>query len=297
MITHSSQIKNFTIIGSGTLGARIGLRAALSGYRVMMYDINEASFSRAKKDFQRIKMLLYRKGEMSPEHFDELTECISYTTDINLACRSTDFISESVLEDVNLKKKVWKQIGEIVPSHSILTTNTSYLLPSWFAKESGAPERFCAFHFHDVFTARVVDIMPHPGTDPALISLLQEVGKQLSQIPVVIKKETQGYIFNKMFGSILMTAGSMWANGIASVEDIDRSWMGNYGMRIGPFGMMDEVGIDTVYHVAKGMKENTDPVFIKNIEKMINNGNLGIKTGKGFYIYPHPQYKNANFLN
>jgi 3-hydroxybutyryl-CoA dehydrogenase len=296
MITHSSQIKNFTIIGSGTLGARIGLRAALSGYQVIMYDINDSSFARAKKDFQRIKSLLDRKGEISQERFDTLTESITYTTDINLACRDTDFISESVLEDVNIKKVVWKQIGALVPSHSILTTNTSYLLPSWFASESGAPDRFCAFHFHDVFTARVVDIMPHPGTDPALIELLEDVGRKLQQIPVVIKKETQGYIFNKMFGSILMTAGSMWANGIASVEDIDRSWMGNYGMRIGPFGMMDEVGLDTVYHVAKGMDVNTDPVFVNKIEEMINKGSLGIKTGKGFYTYPHPVYKNANFL-
>ncbi|NNF36803.1 MAG: 3-hydroxybutyryl-CoA dehydrogenase [Saprospiraceae bacterium] len=297
MITHSSQIKNFTIIGSGTLGARIGLRAALSGFKVVLYDIHESSFTRAKKDFQRIKILLNRKGELSPERFDELTESIIYTTDINLACRNTDFISESVLEDVQLKKEVWKKIGDLAPAHSILTTNTSYLLPSWFAKESGASERFCAFHFHDVFTARVVDIMPHPGTDPEIIEVLRDVGKQLHQIPVVIKKETQGYIFNKMFGSILMTAGSMWANGIASVEDIDRSWMGNYGMRIGPFGMMDEVGIDTVFHVAKGMDVNTDPVFVKKIEEMINNGSLGIKTGKGFYNYPHPQYKNANFLS
>ena len=296
MTSISHNIHHFTIVGSGTLGARIGLRAALSGYQVTLYDIDEAAFERAKRDFQRIKKMMVRMNQMSASEFDTFQSNINYTTDLSEACQKADIISESVIEDVELKKKVWKDISTLVKDTAILTTNTSYLLPSWFAEASGAPARFCAFHFHDVFTARVVDIMPHPGTDPEIISILYDIGKKLYQIPVVIKKETQGYIFNQMFGSILMTAGSMWANDIASVEDIDRSWMGNYGMKIGPFGMMDEVGLDTVYHVSKGIGQIADPIFIKKVKKMIDSGQLGIKSGKGFYDYPNPQFKSRDFL-
>jgi 3-hydroxybutyryl-CoA dehydrogenase len=296
MIPAIKNIQKFTVIGSGTLGARIGLRAALSGYDVTLYDIDEGAFARAQKDFRRIRNMMIRMNQTTGAAFDDLHSRMVYTTDLKEACNTTDFISESVIEDVELKKKVWRDIAPLISDTAILTTNTSYLLPSWFADESGAPGRFCAFHFHDVFTARVVDIMPHQGTDPKIISILQDVGKKLHQIPVVINKETQGYIFNKMFGSILLTAGSMWARDIASVEDIDRSWMGNYGMKIGPFGMMDEVGIDTVYHVSKGMDSDADPTFLAKIKEMIEEGKLGIKTGKGFYQYPKPAYKESSFL-
>jgi 3-hydroxybutyryl-CoA dehydrogenase len=296
MIIAPEKIKNFTIIGSGTLGSRIGLQAALSGYQVTLYDINEDSFNRAKKDFSRIKSLLVKYGRENDASFDKKTSHIIYTTDLEQACINADFISESVIEDISLKKKVWTEIGQLCPEHTIPTTNTSYLLPSYFATESGRPEMFCAFHFHDVFTARVVDIMPHKDTDPAIISLLKEVGYKLNQIPVVIQKETPGYIFNKLFGVILTTAGSMLAQGIADVEDIDKSWMGNFNVRIGPFGMMDEVGLDTVYHVAKNMDFTGKEPFMHLIKKMLADGKLGIKSGSGFYSYPNPSFKNKNFL-
>ena len=297
MIPSADTIQKFTIVGSGTLGARIGLRAALSEYEVILYDINKDSFQRAKRDFQRIKKMMVRHGQIDEARFDELCGSIQYTTDLNEACKHTDFVSESVIEDVALKKKVWSEIAPLVKDSTILTTNTSYLLPSWFALESGAKERFCAFHFHDVFTARVVDIMPHENTDPSLIPVLEQVGRRLHQIPVIIKKEVQGYLFNQMFSSILMTAGKMWANDIASVEDIDRSWMGNYGMRIGPFGMIDEVGVDTLYHVAVAVNQDNDPAFMKKIKKMMDNSLLGVKSGEGFYQYPNPSYKNNDFLS
>lgn len=111
------------------------------------------------------------------------------------AVDDADFINESVTEEADVKKKVWRQFGKIAPKKTIFTTNTSYMLPSMFAEDSGRPTRFCAFHFHDVFYSRVVDIMPHPGTDPSLIPLLEDLGRKLNQVPVTLKKRESRLYF------------------------------------------------------------------------------------------------------
>ena len=191
------QIKNITIIGTGTLGSRIGLQAAVSGYQVTFYDITEPILDQAKIVMDKIMRQLIKGNLITEEKKSEALTRMYYTTDLRQALNNCDFISESVTEELAIKEKVWKQIGELAPAKTIFTTNTSYLLPSQLATISGRPEKFCAFHFHDVFYARVVDIMPHPTTDPSLIPLLQEVGKSLNPVPVMVKKESPGYIFSK----------------------------------------------------------------------------------------------------
>ncbi|MEO1624449.1 MAG: 3-hydroxyacyl-CoA dehydrogenase NAD-binding domain-containing protein [Bacteroidota bacterium] len=289
-------IKKVLIVGAGTLGSRIGLQCAISGYKVVMYDIDASSFERARKSNKRLLNWVTKQGWLNPKRHEEVLARIRWTMDPEDAARDVDFVSESVLERPDVKKKVWKEFGPLCPEHAILTTNTSYLLPSMFAEESGSPERFCAFHFHDVFQANVVDVMPHPNTADWIPPLLMQLGKKLHQIPVMIEKETPGYVFNKLFGATLMTAGKMLADGIASVEDVDRSWMGNFNMPIGPFGMMDEVGLDTVWHVATNFKQDAYAGFIALVKEYMDAGKLGIKSGEGFYTYPRPSYKDENFL-
>ena len=170
------------------------------------------------------------------------------------------------------------------------------MLPSWFAEASGAPERFVAFHFHDVFQARVVDIMPHPGTPAWINSVLYDFGLKLNQIPVFIKKETSGYVFNYMLASLLNAAMTMLSRGVATVEDVDRSFMGNFGMKVGPFGMLDDIGLDTVWHVTKNNNNPALEPLLAMLDEYIQAGKLGVKTGEGFYSYPAPAYLQPEFL-
>ena len=205
--------------------------------------------------------------------------------------------SESVTENPSIKEKVWKQFGEIAPVKTIFTTNTSYLLPSQFATLSGRPEKFCSFHFHDVFTARVVDIMPHPGTDPNMIPLLFDFGKKLNQVPVLVKKESPGYIFNFMLMALIGAAGRLKTKEIGSIEDIDKSWMVNFNMPMGPFGILDNIGLDTAWHVTKDRDDHPSQSFAALLKTYVDQGKLGEKTGEGFYKYPNPVYKDADFLS
>jgi len=244
----------------------------------------------------KITQQLIKSNSLTEEKRLEAFNRIRYTTDLQNALFDCDFISESVTEELVIKENVWKQIGEQAPAKTIFTTNTSFLLPSQLANISGRPQKFCAFHFHDVFYARVVDIMPHPTTDPALIPLLQEVGKTLNQVPVIVKKESPGYIFNFMLMALLDAAGKLKTKDIASMEDIDRSWMVNFHMPTGPFGIIDNIGLDTAWHVVKEREDKASQAFAKLLKEYINQGKLGEKTGEGFYKYPNPAYRHPEFL-
>ncbi|MBL7874439.1 MAG: 3-hydroxybutyryl-CoA dehydrogenase, partial [Cyclobacteriaceae bacterium] len=149
-------IKNITIIGTGNLGSRIGLQAAISGYTVVFYDISDSILSNARASIEKISAQLIKASLITETKKSEAFDRITYTTDLQKSLADCDLISESVTEDLVIKEKVWKQLGELAPSKTIFTTNTSYLLPSQLATISGRPEKFCAFHFHDVFYARVV---------------------------------------------------------------------------------------------------------------------------------------------
>lgn len=283
-------IKKILVVGAGNLGLRIALRCAIDGYDVVMYDVNEDILLKAQKVQAKILNSLVNQGVVRKEWAEQIHNKIKISTNKADACKNIDLVSESVTENYEIKMKVWAEFAPFFEKHSILTTNTSYMLPSHFAEASGAPERFCAWHFHDVFFANVVDIMPHEKTDEKICEILMEFSKTIHQIPVFIKKESHGYIFNAMLMAVLGAAGNLLTKDIASVHDIDRSWMGNFKMAIGPFGMIDQIGLDTAWHVVSTMKDEKSQRFAVLLKGYIENGKLGIKTGEGFYSYPNPLF-------
>ena len=290
------EIKNVLILGAGTLGSRIGLQAAISNYNVVVYDIHKSALQQSLKVMEKVLKYAAKMRMINEEDKPQILSRIKFTTNARDAVKDADIISESVTEEPSIKEKVWKQFGELAPGKTIFTTNTSYLLPSQFATISGRPEKFCAFHFHDVFTARVVDVMPHTGTHPDIIPLLFNFGKKLSQVPVLVKKESPGYIFNFMLMALIGAAGRLKTRDIGSIEDIDKSWMVNFNMPMGPFGILDNIGLDTAWHVTKDRDDGASKSFATLLKTYVDQGKLGEKSGEGFYKYPNPAYKNSDFL-
>ena len=290
------QITTFGILGAGTLGWRIGLQAAISGYEVLMVDLSPEVLAKAQHAQAGLLGKLVKHGRVSADEEAAVLARIAVTTDGAAFAKTVDFVSESVTEDIELKKRVWAGYAGMWKPGTLLTTNTSYLLPSQMAEASGDPTNFCAFHFHDVFEARVVDVMPHSGTDGKWVSELMDLGKRLNQIPVHVQQETPGYLFNHMLMAYLGAAGQLLAQGKASPQDIDRSWMGNMGTPLGPFGMMDQIGLDTVRHVTGARTDRRSRAFLEVIEPYVAAGKLGVKTGVGFYDYPKPAYRDPDFL-
>lgn len=290
-------IQKICILGAGTLGSRVALQSAISGFQVSVYDITQKALDFGRKTMEKILRQLAKSGQLDETLIPGIFSRIQFTLDPVEAVNDADFINESVTEEVAIKKKVWRQFGEIAPEKTWFTTNTSYLLPSMFAEESGRPSKFCAFHFHDVFYSRVVDIMPHPGTDPTMIPMLEDLGRKLNQVPVLVKKENPGYIFNTMLMALIGAAGKLLTREVGSIEDIDRSWMVNFHMPMGPFGILDSIGLDTAWHVTHKMPDAASQAFAALLKTYIDQGKLGEKSGEGFYSYPNPTYKKQNFLS
>jgi len=289
-------INNILILGSGTLGLRIGLACALNNYKVTIYDIDEKAFASAKKIQTNLLKTLVKAQTYTQNQADAAVRNLRFTTDAKDASKDVDLVSESVTENIAIKKKVWQQFGALCPDKTIFTTNTSSLLPSLYADDTGRPKRFCAFHFHDVFYANVVDIMPNAKTADWIIPLLQEFGKSIQQTPVVVKKESPAYIFNAMLIALISAAGALVTYDVASIEDVDRSWMGNFKMLRGPFGIIDEIGLDTAWHVTEPNKDERSKRFAALLKTYIDQGKLGRKTGEGFYKYPNPRFMDTDFI-
>ncbi|NLV17616.1 MAG: 3-hydroxyacyl-CoA dehydrogenase [Syntrophomonadaceae bacterium] len=299
----AEDIKNILIVGSGTMGKHIGLQCALFDCDVVFYDIEAELLEKARVHIGKIAARLVRQGFVTEEQAKKALESMSFTTDTSQACKGTALVSESVPESVALKQKVWKQLDEYLPADAILTTNTSTLLPSQFADASGRPDRFLAWHFHlPSFTANVVDVMPHAGTDPEVTQTLMEFSRRIQQTPIFIKNEFPHYVYNRMFTALLSAAEELVVNDVAGVYDVDRAWMTIMNVPLGPFGMMDSLGLDTTLHVTRESL-NLDPEnetlkkSVQFLQEKCDKGELGMKTGKGFYTYPNPEYASPDFIH
>jgi 3-hydroxybutyryl-CoA dehydrogenase len=293
-------IKTILIIGSGNMGQQIGFQCAASGYTVVMYDIGADLLDKAIDRMAKLAKTYVGAGRLTPEQSKAALKRIRTTTDAADAGKNADFVSESVPEDPNLKGEVFAKFNAICPPHTIFTTNTSSLIPSMFASATGRPDRFAAFHFHDTRVTNIVDIMPHSQTSPETVELIKTFAESIGQIPIMLHKENFGYVFNAMLMDLFKAAQTLAASNVASVEDIDRSWMGVMHTLMGPFGIMDSIGLDTVWKVtdywAKVLK---DPQQIANaafIKPYMDRGDLGVKSGQGFYSYPNPAYARPDFI-
>ncbi|MCX5882014.1 MAG: 3-hydroxyacyl-CoA dehydrogenase NAD-binding domain-containing protein [Deltaproteobacteria bacterium] len=157
-------IRKILIIGAGTMGQQIAFQCAISGYKVVLYDVEPAIFEISMKRIAKLAGSFRNSGRLTPEEAEAALKRIRFSSDPEDAAKDADFVSESVPEDPALKAKVFSQFNLLCPAHTIFTTNTSTLIPSMFAEATGRPDRFAAFHFHDTRVTNIVDIMPHADT-------------------------------------------------------------------------------------------------------------------------------------
>ena len=294
------QIQRVLVIGAGTMGQQIALQCAMHGYAVNLYDIEPAMLETATAQIKMYADHLLAQQRLTEAEARATLARITTTANPQEAAQA-DLLSESVPEDPELKGRVLAQFNELCPAHTIFTTNTSFLLPSMFAKATGRPARFAALHFHQVvWDSNVVDIMPHPGTAPETVEVLQTFARRIGQIPIILEKENYGYVFNAMLSALNGAALALAANNVTSVEQIDRAWMGVMKMPIGPFGIMDLIGLKTVWDITEYWAKTLDDAQLQAnadfVKRYVDQGHLGIKSGQGFYTYPDPAYQQPDFL-
>jgi 3-hydroxybutyryl-CoA dehydrogenase len=170
-----------------------------------------------------------------------------------------------------------------------------------FAKATGRPEKLVALHFHDVRSTNVVDVMPHPGTSPDVTQLVHDFAVSIGQIVIMLHRENGGYVFNTMLSSLFSSALTLASRNVAAIEDIDRSWMGVMHTSMGPFGIMDQVGLSTVWTITDYWAKKTGDAQAQAnadfLKQYVDKGQLGFKTNQGFYSYPNPAYTDQKFLS
>lgn len=282
-------IKKVLILGAGTMGQQIALQTALFDYSVCIYDLQDSILEQALSRLRFLGKELVKAGKVHQEGLQKALGRIEFSTDPVAAAQDADLVSESVPEDPELKSRVFAQFNSLCPKHTIFTTNTSSLVPSMFAQATGRPHRFAALHFHDIRITNIVDVMGHPGTDPQILEVIVGFAKAIGQEPIVLRRENFGYLFNAMLMEWLKSALSLAANGVASIEDIDRAWKGVMNYPVGPFQIMDSIGLDTVWKVTDYWARQTkDPQSLTNarfLKSYVDQGKCGVKSGEGFYSY------------
>jgi 3-hydroxybutyryl-CoA dehydrogenase len=293
-------IKKIGVIGLGTLGTQIAIQAACYGCEVKGYDQDPEAF---QKTIQKVKgmMKFLGRGPTRPvEDWEKAAFQVKIEKELLETLKDVDLVIEAVPENLELKKKVWSQLDSLAPKSALLATNSSSIPVSRIESATQRPEKCLNIHFYQpAIGMNIVDVMGGTKTAPVAIETAKQFVRSIGCIPLGVKKEILGFCFNSVWRAIKKQTLYMWGNGFVDFRDIDRAWMVFTGQSHGPFGMMDLVGLDVVYDIEMSYyNESKDPRDIppQAFKDMIDRKELGVKTGKGFYAYPDPEYAKPGFL-
>ncbi len=293
--------ERIAVIGTGVLGTQIAMVSAYAGYEVSVYDTREGSFD---ETYAKLYADLKAKGVNPFIPWDKWEECkksIRSTTSLSNALKDVDLAVEAITEDLEIKRTVFKQMGENAPARAILATNSSSLPISRMEASSGRPELCINTHFYQPLQGMIMaDLMAGTKTLPEVMQKGEEWIRSLGLVPLLVKKEALGFCFNSVWRAVKKQTLHMWANGIVDFRDIDRAWIIFTGMKIGPFALMDTVGLDTVFNIEMVYyNESKDPGDKPPdaLAQKVQKGELGVKSGKGFYTYPNPEFLDPGFLS
>jgi 3-hydroxybutyryl-CoA dehydrogenase len=287
-------IQSVLIIGAGWTGRQIAGQMVAFGVEVTVADNNASSLDLTEAWIAQQRIPFSEQGFWPPIDDVSLKSRLHRIDRLESLTPSEaarfDLVLESVSEQFSLKRRIFQKCSKIFPESTLLASNSSYFVPSMMNEHITAPERFAHFHFHvPVWRATLVDIVPGPSTSESTVQRLVELANRIGQTPLVQRVENPGYVFNWMLKSLLQSALQLVARGVAQPKDIDIAWKKVSGMPLGPFGMMDQIGIDLIHQTMSHARfVDGDGVWqplIDILQPYIEKNELGMKSGKGFFDY------------
>lgn len=280
-------VKNIGIVGAGTMGSGIALAAALKNFPVILCDINEVVLATAKENIKKNLDFLVGKQKITATQKQAVIDNIQLTHDVDYC--SADIIIEAVVEKLSVKEALLTKLAGQNAETTILATNTSSLSVSAIQKNIPGPGRVIGMHFFNpAHVMKLVEVVQGEATTAAAAKLVMDLCIQMGKTPVLCK-DAPGFIVNRVARPYYLEAMFLVENNIATIEDIDAA-MEATGFKMGPFRLMDMIGMDVNLSVSTSLYEAFDHAqrfkpSVLQIEK-VNKGELGRKTGKGFYLYP-----------
>jgi len=281
------EINKVTVLGIGVLGSQIAYQTAYCDFDVVAYDIGEEALRLAK---ERVVNLAATYKEQvkgaSIDKTDAALKRITYQMDLGLAVAQVDLVIEAVPEKIELKQDIYSRIGKLAPAKAIFATNTSTLLPSDLMGYTGRPDRFLALHFaNQIWIRNTAEVMGTGKTDPKVYRTVVEFASAIGMVPIELKKEHPKYLLNSLLSPWLENALELVVDGVAEPETVDKTWRIATGAPMGPFQILDIVGLRTVYNIAAAGndRQQRQARFLK--KNYIDKGKLGPESGQGFYSY------------
>ncbi|TMF74549.1 MAG: 3-hydroxyacyl-CoA dehydrogenase family protein [Chloroflexi bacterium] len=277
------------VVGAGSMGAQIAQQAALHGIDAVLHDQGEDQLRKARASNQGHIARRVEKGRLSEEKAREALERVRETTDLREAAREADFVIEAVFEDLDVKRSIFHDLDELAPAHAVLASNSSTIGISKIADATRRPDRCLNMHFfYPVLVMDLVEVVRGPQTSDETIERGMALAREMGRTPVLLKKEIDGFIVNRILHAATQEAYRLLDADVASFEDIDAAVEKGLNWPMGPFRLGDFSGLDVTYNARLHMYRSTGDERYRpspQLEAKVKAGKLGRKTGEGWYRY------------
>ncbi len=282
-------IRRLCVTGAGQMGAQIAVQAAMHGLEVALHDISEEQLERAVSENRKHLGRKVEKGSMTADELEATFARLTTTTDLEAACKGADFVIEAVVEKLEVKRKVFAELDRYTPDHAILATNSSYLGNSRIADATGRPKKVVNMHFfYPPLVMKLVEVVRGDSTSDETMDLTLALAERMGKVAVRVEKEMPGFLVNRILRALANEAYDLLENGVATFEDIDKACKLGLNHPMGPFMLGDFSGLDIGYNARLERYQETGDERFKPpeaLELRVKRGDLGRKTGRGFYDY------------
>jgi len=282
------QMKNISVIGAGTMGNGIAHTFALAGYQVMLIDINEQQLNKGLKTIEKNLERQVSKEKISHDQLKETLERINLTTDIKSGVSNSDLVVEAATEKLQLKLEIFKAIDQSAPNNCILASNTSSISITQIAGVTSRPEKVIGMHFmNPVPIMKLVEVIRGYNTNDATTNTVMKLSKDLGKIPTEVN-DYPGFVANRILMPMINEAIETLFQGVAGVVEIDTVMKLGMAHPMGPLELADFIGLDVCLSILEVMYEgfkNSKYAPCPLLINMVRSGNIGKKSGSGFYDY------------
>ena len=281
------EIKKVAVLGAGQMGLSIAqIAAQVAKCEVYLYDIKKDALKNAIVTIKRNLQTCVDKGKMTVAEVNKVTAKVHPVFDLEAAVKYAELIIEAVPENLEIKKAVLLQIARTAKPEAFIVSNTSSICISELASSTKRPEKFAGMHFFNpAQVIKLVEVVRGEKTSDETVEVIVNFAKKMGKDPVVIRKDSSGFVVNRIIILALNEAASVVWEGVASPEEVDKAIKLGLNWPMGPLALIDFIGVDTVLSICEVLQKNLGPKYspCPILAKMVEKGSFGCKTGKGFY--------------